>query len=183
MQNFRMLGAPPPDPRTSGSWGLRPQTPSLRQLGAEPPDPHWPPAAGGSAPTLPKQPPHCEFLATRLINRDYILDSLTTKKEVGTSFAHKYEKHSIKKFITKLKNPTALLHCKQYNQFYSEKASFNLVATLLMQPKYCKTIVKANCKTYKIKLEAAVSLRKNKEKAILALTPTLNLTMQSWQHR
>ena len=57
MQNFRALGAPPPDPRASGGWGLRPQTPSLRQLGASPPDPHWPPAAGGSAPRPPKQPP------------------------------------------------------------------------------------------------------------------------------
>ena len=26
-------------------------------LGAPPPDPHWPPAAGGSAPRPPKQPP------------------------------------------------------------------------------------------------------------------------------
>ena len=66
MQNFRALGAPPPEPRASGGWGLCPQTPSLRQLGALPPDPHWPPAAGGSAPRPPKQPPHCEFLATRL---------------------------------------------------------------------------------------------------------------------
>ena len=57
MQNFRALGAPPPHPRASGGWGLCPQTPSLRWLGASPPDPHWPPAAGGSAPTPPKQPP------------------------------------------------------------------------------------------------------------------------------
>ena len=57
MQNFRALGAPPPDPRASGGWGFCPQTPSLRQLGASPPDPHWPPAAGGSAPRPPKQPP------------------------------------------------------------------------------------------------------------------------------
>ena len=71
MQNFRALGAPPPDPRASGGWGLCPQTPSLRQLGASPPDPHWPPAAGGSAPIPPKQPPHCEFLATRLHSRWY----------------------------------------------------------------------------------------------------------------
>ena len=28
MQNFRALGAPPPDPRASGGWGLRPQTPN-----------------------------------------------------------------------------------------------------------------------------------------------------------
>ena len=27
MQNFRGLGAPPPDPRASSGWGLRPQTP------------------------------------------------------------------------------------------------------------------------------------------------------------
>ena len=27
MQNFRALGDPPPDPRTSGSWGQNPQTP------------------------------------------------------------------------------------------------------------------------------------------------------------
>ena len=70
MQNFRALGAPPPDPRASGDWGLCPQTPiGLRQLGASPPDPYWPPAAGGPAPRPPKQPPHCEFLATRLHQR------------------------------------------------------------------------------------------------------------------
>ena len=47
MQNFRALGATPPDPRASGGWGLYPQTPSF----------HWPPAAGGSAPRPPKHPP------------------------------------------------------------------------------------------------------------------------------
>ena len=36
MQNFRALGAPPPDPRASGGWGICPQTPSLRQRGAFP---------------------------------------------------------------------------------------------------------------------------------------------------
>ena len=41
MQNFRELGAPPQDPRATGGWGLHPQT--------------------------PKQPPLCEFLATRLV--------------------------------------------------------------------------------------------------------------------
>ena len=39
MKNFRVLGAPPPDARASSSWGLCPQTPSLRRLGALPPDP------------------------------------------------------------------------------------------------------------------------------------------------
>ena len=53
MQNFRALGALPPDPCASGGWGLCPQTPSLLQLGAEPPDPQ-------------NSFPHCEFLATRL---------------------------------------------------------------------------------------------------------------------
>ena len=43
MQNFRALGAPPPDPRASGGWGLCPQTPG-------------PPVAGGGAPRAPKQP-------------------------------------------------------------------------------------------------------------------------------
>ena len=47
MQNFLALGAPPPDPRASGGWGLCPQTPSLQQLGASPP------AAGGFAPRPP----------------------------------------------------------------------------------------------------------------------------------
>ena len=42
---------------------------NFRALGAPPPDPHWPPASGGSAPRPPKQPPHCEFLATRLVSR------------------------------------------------------------------------------------------------------------------
>ena len=62
---FSSAGGSAPDPRASGL-GLCPQTPSLKQLGASPPDPHWPPAAGGSAPSPPKQPPHCEFLATLL---------------------------------------------------------------------------------------------------------------------
>ena len=67
MQNFRALGAPPPDPRASDGWGLCPQAPSLWRLEASPPDPHWPLAAGGSAPRPPKQPHHYEFLATRLL--------------------------------------------------------------------------------------------------------------------
>ena len=39
LQNFRALGAPPPDPRASGGWGRSHQTPSLRRLGASPLDP------------------------------------------------------------------------------------------------------------------------------------------------
>ena len=54
MQNFRALGAPPPDPLASGGWGLCPQT-QLPE--ASPPDPRWPPAAGGEAPRPSKQPP------------------------------------------------------------------------------------------------------------------------------
>ena len=58
MQNFRALGAPPPDPRASGGCfpplGARPQTPiGLWRLGAPPPDPQ----------NIP--PPYCEFLAMR----------------------------------------------------------------------------------------------------------------------
>ena len=41
------------------------KNPKFRALGAPLPDTQ-PLAAGGSAPTPPKQPPHCEFLATRL---------------------------------------------------------------------------------------------------------------------
>ena len=45
MQNFQALGAPPPNPRASGGWGLCPQTPNgLQRLEAPPQDP-------------PKQPP------------------------------------------------------------------------------------------------------------------------------
>ena len=47
MQNFRALGAPPPDPRASA-----PRPPCLRRLGALPPNPQ-PPAAGGFAPRPP----------------------------------------------------------------------------------------------------------------------------------
>ena len=37
MQNFRAAGAPLPDPRASGGWGLRPQTaPPLRISGYAP---------------------------------------------------------------------------------------------------------------------------------------------------
>ena len=53
MQNFRALGALPPDPRAFGGWGLCPQTPSLQRLGASPPDPHWL--------YSPKQPPIADF--------------------------------------------------------------------------------------------------------------------------
>ena len=52
MQNFRALGASPPDPLPPAAGGL-PLNPQ-------------PPAAGGFAPRPPKQPPLCEFLATRL---------------------------------------------------------------------------------------------------------------------
>ena len=51
MQNFQAPGAPPPDPRASGGWGLCPQTPnSLWQLGVPPLDPQ-------------NSPRNCEFLA------------------------------------------------------------------------------------------------------------------------
>ena len=78
MQNFRALGAPAPDPRAFGGWGLCPQTPASGCGGfASRPQP---PAAGvsrisgyASRPGLrlqtPKQPPHCEFLATCLLLR------------------------------------------------------------------------------------------------------------------
>ena len=50
-----------PKPPASGGWGLRPQTPiGLRRLGAPPPDPQT-------------QPPHCEFLATRLCEYDIVV--------------------------------------------------------------------------------------------------------------
>ena len=52
MQNFRALGAPPPDPLLSGGWELCPQTPSFRQLGALTPYPHWPPADPQSSPLI-----------------------------------------------------------------------------------------------------------------------------------
>ena len=40
MQNFRALGAEPPDPRAYGGWRLCPKTPiGLRRLGGLPPDP------------------------------------------------------------------------------------------------------------------------------------------------
>ena len=39
-QNFRALGAPPPDSRASGGWGFCPQAPiGLQRLGALPPGP------------------------------------------------------------------------------------------------------------------------------------------------
>ena len=53
MQNFQALGAPPPDARASGSWGLCPQSPVAYS--------GW-----GLRPQTHKQPSHCEFLATRL---------------------------------------------------------------------------------------------------------------------
>ena len=68
MQNFRALGAPPPNPRASGGWELCPQTPSLRQTPKQPSElrPQTPKQPSELRPQTPKQPPHCEFLATRL---------------------------------------------------------------------------------------------------------------------
>ena len=39
MQNFRALGALPPDPRTSGGWGFAPNPIGFGRLEAPPPDP------------------------------------------------------------------------------------------------------------------------------------------------
>ena len=51
MQNFRALGAPPPDPRASSGWGLCPQTPSLRRrLGGPDPQNSPPLRISGYAP-------------------------------------------------------------------------------------------------------------------------------------
>ena len=47
--------------------------PRLRRLGASPPDPHLLPAAGGSSPSPKKQPPRCEFLATRLRTKQAVV--------------------------------------------------------------------------------------------------------------
>ena len=60
-------GGSAPDPRASGGWRLCPQITSLRREGASLPVLQWFTADGGSAPRPPKQPPHCEFLATRLL--------------------------------------------------------------------------------------------------------------------
>ena len=49
----------------SSAGSSAPRPPCLRRLGAFPPNSQIP-AAGGFAPRPPKQPPHCEFLATRL---------------------------------------------------------------------------------------------------------------------
>ena len=67
MENFRALGAPPPDPRASGGWGLCPHTPSLRRLGALPHTPIGLRRLGAPPPDPQNSPPHCEFLATRLV--------------------------------------------------------------------------------------------------------------------
>ena len=53
MQNFQ------------AAWGSAPKPPYLRRLETLTPDPQ-PLTAGGFAPRPPKQPPNCEFLATRL---------------------------------------------------------------------------------------------------------------------
>ena len=37
-------------------------------------------SAGGSAPRPPKQPPHCKFLATRLLSGITLLEVITDKK-------------------------------------------------------------------------------------------------------
>ena len=67
MQNFWAVGGPPPDPRASGGWGLCPPNPHPPVAGGFAPRPLL--ASGGwelRSPVPPKQPLHCEFLATRL---------------------------------------------------------------------------------------------------------------------
>ena len=78
MQNFRALGAPPPGTRASGGWGLCPRTPSLRRWELRLQTPIGIRRLGAPPPRTPKQPPHCEFLATRL--REF------TKLPTGLSF-------------------------------------------------------------------------------------------------
>ena len=77
MQNFRALGAPPqtPVPLAAEGFALKPPASST--------DPHWPPATGGSAPRHPKQPPHCEFLATRLNTSITRLNTIILQIENG----------------------------------------------------------------------------------------------------
>ena len=58
MQNFRSLGASPPDPRAPGGWGPSPRP--------------------------PKQLHHCEFLATRLFCVD--ADDYVGKSLINTIF-------------------------------------------------------------------------------------------------
>ena len=66
IQNFRALGAPPPDLRAFGGLRFCPQTPSLRRQEALLPDP---PIAAGGRGLRPQTPEtaltHCRFLATR----------------------------------------------------------------------------------------------------------------------
>ena len=54
MQNFQALGAPPPDPVPPAAGVFAPAPIGLRRLEAPPQDPKI-------------IPPHCEFLATRLV--------------------------------------------------------------------------------------------------------------------
>ena len=75
---FSSAGGSAPRPPCLRRLGALPPNPQPPALGASPPDPHWHPAAGGSAPRTPKQPPQCEFLATRL--REF------TKLPTGLSF-------------------------------------------------------------------------------------------------
>ena len=39
----------------------------IQKFRASPSDPHWPPGGWGQSPQTPKQAPHCEFLASRLL--------------------------------------------------------------------------------------------------------------------
>ena len=61
MQNFRALGARPPDPRAYGAWGLCPQTPSLRRLGLCPQTPIGLRRLGAPPPDPPNSPPIANF--------------------------------------------------------------------------------------------------------------------------
>ena len=81
MQHFRALRAELPDPHASGGWGLRPRP--------------------------PKQPPHCEFLATLLLEYDVDINkqdktnlfhrSVTARKRI-------FDQDSFKKATGKLNN-------------------------------------------------------------------------------
>ena len=102
MLNFQALGAPPPGPGASGGWGLCPQTPRP-----------------------PKQPPHCQFLPTRLTVcavHSEIFHSLTTDSLIN-ALRRFIARRGAQKHISRTTGPTLWELPRSYGSGISTKST------------------------------------------------------------
>ena len=98
---FASAGAPLPDPCASGSWGLCPQTFSLRWLGGFASRPPLASGGWGLLPQTTKAAPHCEFLATRLALRLFYKTTVVVQWEL-VSMELPQSKNNLRKVLVRV---------------------------------------------------------------------------------